>query len=113
MPPPGSILKKSVGILENNAKVLKSGAIYHFLSFVYKLEMRCFLRKLATNAMHGSAVKRSIFLWSGRSADATMTFQAAIEISCHDHSTTVWVGRCYILLRYLVFVFVVRFLFIR
>jgi len=75
--------------------------------------MRCFLRKLATNAMHGSAVKRSIFLWSGRSADATMTFQAAIEISCHDHSTTVWVGRCYILLRYLVFVFVVRFLFIR
>jgi len=52
-------------------------------------------------------------LWSGRSGDVTMMLQAAIEITCHDHSTTVWVGRSYILLRYLVFVFVVRFLFIR
>jgi len=52
-------------------------------------------------------------LWSGRSGDVTMILQAAIEITCHAHSTTVWVGRCYILLRYLVFVFVVRFLFIR
>jgi len=52
-------------------------------------------------------------LWLGRSGDVTMMLQAAIEITCHDHSTTVWAGRSYILLRYLVFVFVVRFLFIR
>jgi len=52
-------------------------------------------------------------LWSGRSGDVTMILQAAIEITCHDHSTTAWVGRSYILLWYLVFVFVVRFLFIR
>ena len=53
------------------------------------------------------------FLWSGRSGDVTMILQAAIEITCHDHSTIAWVGCSYILLRYLVFVFVVRFLFIR
>ena len=51
------------------------------------------------------------FLWSGRSGGVIMILQAAIEITCHDHSTTDWVGRCYIFLRYLVFVF--RFLFIR
>jgi len=28
--------------------------------------------------------------------------QVAIEITCHDHSITAWVGRSYILLRYLV-----------
>ena len=50
-------------------------------------------------------------LWSGRSGDVTMILQAEIEITCHDHSATAWVSRCYILLRYLVFV--VRFLFIR
>ena len=52
-------------------------------------------------------------LLSETSGDVTMTLKAAIEITCHDHSTTAWVGRSYILLRYLVFVFVVRFLFIR
>ena len=55
---------------------------------------------------------RTFILWSGRSGDVTMILQAAIEITCHDHYTTAWVGRCYMLLRYLVFVFVVRFLFI-
>jgi len=54
-----------------------------------------------------------IVLWLERSGDVTMMLQAAIEITCHDHSTTAWVGHSYILLRYLVFVFVVRFLFIR
>jgi len=52
-------------------------------------------------------------LWSGRSGDVTRILQAAIEITCHDHSTTACVGLCYILLRYLVFVFVVCFLFVR
>jgi len=55
----------------------------------------------------------NMILWSGRSGDVSMILQAAIEITCHDHSTIAWVGRCYILLRYLVFVFVVRYLFIR
>jgi len=56
---------------------------------------------------------KECFLWSGRSGDVTMILQAAKEIKCRDHSSTAWVGRFYILLRYLVFVFVVRFLFIR
>jgi len=55
---------------------------------------------------------RSFCGWR-RSGDITMMLQAAIEITCHDHPTTAWVGRCHILLRYLVFVIVVRFLFIR
>ena len=55
----------------------------------------------------------NLILCLGRSGDVTMMLQAAIETTCHDHSTTAWVGRCYIRLRYLVFVFVVRFLFIR
>ena len=54
-------------------------------------------------------MSRGSVLWSGKSGDVTMMLQAAIETTCHDHSTTAWVGRCYILLRYLVFVFVVRF----
>ena len=40
-----------------------------------------------------------------------MILQAAIEITCHNHSTIARVGHCYIVLRYLVFV--VRFLFVR
>jgi len=39
--------------------------------------------------------------------------QAAIDITCHDHSITAWVGRPYILLRYLVFCICGSFLFIR
>ena len=45
--------------------------------------------------------------------EGLVMLQAVIEITYHDHSTTAWVGCYYILLRYLVFVFVVRFLFIR
>jgi len=29
-----------------------------------------------------------VVLWSGRSGDVTTMLQAAIEITCHDHSTT-------------------------
>ena len=54
-----------------------------------------------------NAPRWATVLWSGRSGDVTVMLQAAIQITCPDQSTTAWVGRSYILLRYLVFVFVV------
>jgi len=61
------------------------------------------------NRINNCFVLERFALWSGRSGDVTMILQAAIEITCHDHSSTAWVGRCYILLRYLFFVFVINF----
>jgi len=46
-------------------------------------------------------------MFGGR--EGLVMLQSAIKMKWHDHSITAWVGRAYILLRYLVFVFVVHF----
>jgi len=98
-----------------NALVFVCLQHYSFCVFHYGLLVREYISDSIQLSLQNikSTCRRSRLLWSGRSGDITMILQGAIEITCHDHSTTVWIGRFYILLPYLVFVFVVRFLFIR